>query len=294
MCLIASNCQDARPCLAVDGPSALRHHGWDGGASRAATRTSSASAVSSWSARAHGALTAFLVHCRMPCVSSGLEVPNRRAAARMRIPSLWNFSVNGSTPPWIAHLQAHAASSHCLEPRCCLIHHDIDSSDRCALALQVFSIFDSAGAGDAEHIDEKLSTSCARWAAVCMRAVCSKRAWSAMQNLLPLCVSGCTHRIRAPPGHGYDVLCVACAFACVFMIPMRKIYQKLGGVRSNHKTMILRPWSVWSTYISYSASSGSALWLCESATASHFYLDINYYIYQRVRRYRLLVFMMHS
>lgn len=147
-----------------------------------------------------------------------------------------------------AHLQAHAASSHCLEPRCCLIHHDIDSSDRCALALQVFSIFDSAGAGDAEHIDEKLSTSCARWAAVCMRAVCSKRAWSAMQNLLPLCVSGCTHRIRAPPGHGYDVLCVACAFACVFMIPMRKIYQKLGRVRSNHKTMILRPWSVWSTY----------------------------------------------
>ena len=61
-------------------------------------------------------------------------------------------------------------------------------------------------------------------------------------------VSGCTHRIRAPPGHGYDVVCVACAFACVFIIPMRKIYQKLGRVRSNHKTMILRPWSVWPTY----------------------------------------------
>ena len=61
-------------------------------------------------------------------------------------------------------------------------------------------------------------------------------------------VSGCTHRIRAPPGHGYDVVCVACAFACVFIIPMRKIYQKLGRVRSNYKTMILRPWSVWSTY----------------------------------------------
>ena len=45
-----------------------------------------------------------------------------------------------------------------------------------ALAVQVFSIFDSAGASDSEHIDEKLSTSCARWATACMRAVCSKRA----------------------------------------------------------------------------------------------------------------------
>ena len=61
-------------------------------------------------------------------------------------------------------------------------------------------------------------------------------------------VSYCTHRIRAPPEHGYDVLCVACAFACAFMIPMQKIYQKLGRVRASHETMILGPWSVWSTY----------------------------------------------
>jgi hypothetical protein len=38
-----------------------------------------------------------------------------------------------------------------------------------------------------------------------------------------------------------DVLCVPCAFACVFLIPMRTIYQKLGRVRANHKIMILRP-----------------------------------------------------
>ena len=53
-------------------------------------------------------------------------------------------------------------------------------------AVQDFSSFDSAGAGDAEHIDEKLSTSCARWAAACMRAMRSKRARSAMLHLLPL------------------------------------------------------------------------------------------------------------
>ena len=71
-------------------------------------------------------------------------------------------------------------------------------------------------------------------------------------------VSYCTHRIRAPPEHGYDVLCVACAFACAFMIPMRKIYQKLGRVRASHKTMILGPWSVWSTYICVQTLSFSA------------------------------------
>jgi hypothetical protein len=100
MCLTASNCHDAEALPRLDGSSALRHHGWDGGASRAPARMSSASAVSSWSARAHGARTAFLVHCCVPCVSCGSEVPDRRAAARMRNTSLRNFSVNGSTPPW--------------------------------------------------------------------------------------------------------------------------------------------------------------------------------------------------
>ena len=57
-------------------------------------------------------------------------------------------------------------------------------------------------------------------------------------NCSRCCVSGCTHRIRAPPGHGYDVLCVSCAFACVFMIPMRKIYQKFRRVRASHKIQL--------------------------------------------------------
>ena len=35
-----------------------------------------------------------------------------------------------------------------------------------------------------------------------------------------------------------DVLCVPCAFACVFLIPMRTIYQKLGRVRANHNINI--------------------------------------------------------
>ena len=53
-------------------------------------------------------------------------------------------------------------------------------------AVQDFLTFDLAGAGDAEHIDEKLSMSCARWAAVRTRAVFPKRARSAMLHLLPL------------------------------------------------------------------------------------------------------------
>ena len=100
MCLSASNCRDARPSLAVDGPSALRYCGWDGGASRAPTRTASSSAVPSWSARAHGARTAFHAHC--PRALHFLWIGGIRSAgsARMRITSLWFSSVNGCTPPW--------------------------------------------------------------------------------------------------------------------------------------------------------------------------------------------------
>ena len=238
MCLIASNCQDARPCLAVDGPSALRHHGWDGGASRAATRTSSASAVSSWSARAHGALTAFLVHCRMPCVSSGLEVPDRRAAARMRIPALWNFSVNGSTPPWkptckrmlpaATVLNLLAACFIMTLTRAIVVPLPCRSS-RFSIrrALATLSISTRSSRRAAHDGPQRACVPCARSSRDPRCCTCSRCR-----------VSGCTHRIRAPPGHGYDVLCVACAFACVFMIPMRKICQKLGRVV--HKTMILR------------------------------------------------------
>ena len=96
-------------------------------------------------------------------------------------------------------------------------HVDVDSSDQCALAVQVFSIFDSAGAGDSEHIDEKLSTSCARWAAACMRAVCSKRARSAMLHLHPLSCVLLYASYPCPAGARVRCsLCRLCVCMCVY------------------------------------------------------------------------------
>ena len=44
---------------------------------------------------------------------------------------------------------------------------------------------------------------------------------------------------------------------------MQKIYQKLGRVRASHETMILGPWSVWSTYNVAQNSGVHQLIICQ-------------------------------
>ena len=69
-------------------------------------------------------------------------------------------------------------------------------------------LFDRSTSGDDLYIEEKLSTSHVQRTARDVLAVSVKRARVLCLQTGRRVWSGCTHRIRALPGHGYGVLCV--------------------------------------------------------------------------------------